>query len=203
MVRRTVLILLAVLMAVFLVKNIGRFLPHTVVQEVTASEFILDTPFADVRRSVRQGKFEKETLRINNAELINKQWVDKSFDIQRPLRKDRYFEFCGRLIAKVRVDNPHAGKLEVELLEDVCFATDRIEVVTRLNRPLPIGVSDLYQSVYLCPEGTDKTKVKLVSQITLKRYIPKFMEKYARGEVKKATEDSIVKMEYAIRSLGK
>jgi len=198
MVRKLVLVAVIVLMMVFIYKN----MPHSIVQEASETEFVMDTPFKEVQRAVRKGQFEQETLRINNAELVSKQWSHKHLDIQRPLKKDRYIEFSGRLFAKVRVDNQHAGKIEVELVEDICFATDRIEVKNALARPLAIGVSDLRQEILMTPQG-DKTYVKLRSNITLKRYIPFFMVEYARKQVKAATVDSVQRMEYVIRNLGK
>jgi hypothetical protein len=179
-----------------------KYMPHSIVQEASNTEFVMDIPFKEVQKAVRKGQFEQETLRINNAELVSKQWSHKHLDIQRPLKKDRYIEFSGRLFAKVRVDNQHAGKIEVELVEDVCFATDRIEVKTTLARPLAIGVSDMRQEILMTPQG-DKTYVRLSSNITLKRYIPFFMAEYARKQVKTATVDSVQKMEYVIRNLGK
>ena len=196
MLKRLVLVALVILMGVFIWKN----LPKSTIQEATQTEFVTETSFKDIQRAMRKGNFEQETLRINGAELVSKQWLDKHFNIQRPLRKDRHWEFSGRLLAKVRVDNQHAGKMEVELVEDIFFATDRIEVKTRLAKPLGIGVSDIYQEICIVPEG-EKARVKLSSQITLKRFVPFFMKDYATKEVKGATVDSVSRMETVIRNL--
>ena len=198
MVRKLVLIAVIVLMTVFIYKN----MPHSIVREASAIEFVMDTPFKEVQKSVRRGNFEQETLRINNAEMASKQWQDKHLDIRRPLKPDRHIEFTGRLLARVRVNNEKAGKIEVDLVEDICYATDRIEVKNALARPLAIGVSDMRQEILMIPNG-DKTYVKLSSNITLKRFIPFFMVEYARKKVKAATVDSVQKMEYVIRNLGK
>lgn len=198
MVRKLVLIAVIVLMTVFICKN----MPHSIVREATSTEFVMDTPFKEVAKSVRKGRFEQETLKINNAELVSKQWIDKHLDIRRPLKPDRHIEFTGRLIAKVKVNNEKAGKIEVELMEDICFATDRIEVKNTLVKPLAVGVSDLRQEIHMTPsEDGSKTCVKLSSDITLKRFIPFFMVDYAKREVKAATVDSVQKMEYVIRNL--
>jgi len=48
-------------------------LPHTVIQESSATQFVLNVPFKEVQKSIRKGNFEQETLKINNAELLQKQ----------------------------------------------------------------------------------------------------------------------------------
>lgn len=198
--KKIALILSVVLLAAVFVKIGLQYLPHTIVQEDSQREFVLDSSFTDIRRTILQGRFEQETLRINESEMIAKKWTDIHVNLQKPLQKDRFFEFNGRMLARVRVNTPQLGKIEIELIEDVCIATDRVEVITRLNKPLPIGISDIVQSIYIYPEN-NKTKVELKDKIILKRYIPGFMEKQVRDEVKKATEDSIAKMEDAIRNL--
>lgn len=200
MIKKISLILFVVLLLVLLTKAAIKYLPQTQVQEQLSHEFVLDLPFSDIRRTILQGRFEQETLRINESEMIAKKWTDIHVDLQRPLRSNRHFEFNGRMTARVRVKTPQLGKIEIDLIEDVCIATDRIEVITRLDKPLSIGISDIEQSIFIIPEG-DKSKIELKNKIILKRYIPGFMENYVRSEVKKATEDSITKMEYVIRNL--
>jgi hypothetical protein len=196
MIKIVAIILSVILAGVLIVRN----LPKRVIHESSSTQFVMDCPFADIQKGMRQGKFEQETLKINNAEVLGKEWIDKHFNVQRPLRKDRYWEFSGRLIAKVRVTDSRIGAMEVELIEDIFFAKDRIEIKTQLAHPLPIGVSDLLQEIIIYPEG-NKTVVELNSDITLKRYVPWFLADSARKQVKSATEESIVKMESAIRGL--
>jgi len=196
MLKKVALVAGIVIMAVLIIVH----LPHTVIQESSATQFVLNVPFKEVQKSIRKGNFEQETLKINNAELLQKQWIDRNFNIQRPLKADRYWEFSGRLLAKVRVDNPQAGKMDVELVEDIFFATNRIEVKTQLAKPLAIGVSDIRQEIVIYPYG-QTTRVELSSNITLKRFVPWFMTDYARKQVKSATEQSVSKMESILRNL--
>jgi hypothetical protein len=173
---------------------------QTTIDETASVEIVIDKPFKDIQKAIRKGNFEEQVLRINNAELISKQWVDRRFNIERPLKKDRYWELAGKIVAQVQVDDPHAGRIQVELVEEVFFAIDRIEVHTRLNRPLDIGVSDIQQTICLTPDG-EQTRVFLANRIILKRFIPPFMKEQIRERVRQSAERSVNSMEQAIRGL--
>ena len=175
-------------------------LPQTIFPSEKKHSFILDVPFQKIKKSMLISNFEQETLKINNAELLQKRWIDKNINIQRPLKPDRYFEFSGRLLAKVRVDDPRAGKMDVELVEDIFFSTNKIEIKTQLAKPLSIGVSEIEQEILIYPDG-QTTVVKLRSSITFKRFVPWFLKDYARQQVEDATDSSISKMESTLRNL--
>lgn len=185
---------------VFLMMIIVFNLPQTIISFEGNHSFVLNVPFKEIKKSMLISNFEQETLRINNAELLQKRWMDKNINIQRPFKSNRYFEFSGSLLAKVRVDDPRAGKMDVELVEDIFFSTNKIEIKTQLAKPLSIGVSEIEQEILIYPDG-QTTFVKLRSSITLKRFVPWFMKDYARQQVKDATDSSISKMESTLRNL--
>ena len=163
----------------------------------------MNCPFKTVQKGLKQGKFEQETLRINGATIVEKKWTDQQFHIERILRKDRYWEFRGQLHAKVQVDNPHAGKLTVDLVEDIEFAIDHIYITTTLLKPLEIGVTDLKETIVIVPLGNNQTKVTLTSYLKLHRWVPKSWKGYAQEQMDGAANDAIQKMTAAIQSLNR
>jgi len=165
-----------------------------------SSQFILNTPFKSVQKSMRRGRFESETLKINNAIMLEKKWIDKNIHFERILRKDRYWEFCGKLLAKVQVDNPRTGRMTVDLIEDIEFAIDHIEIHTQLVKPLDVGVTDLKESISITPYG-DKSLVKVTSYLRLQRFVPKMYKDYAQNELDAASLQAISNMEIALRGL--
>jgi hypothetical protein len=177
--------------------------PDTVVESGRSTEFVLDKPFDDIRKAMRQGRFEKENLKINNAVVLEKRWVDKHFRLERPLLKalrEKKFEFTGTLYAKVYVDSPKAGKITVELVQEIRFAWDGVEIHTTLVKPLDIGLTNMTQDIVLTPMG-NQTKVELKNHMRLQRFIPKSYKDFAQRQMDNAAFESIQKMETVLRGL--
>ncbi len=193
------LIATVVVIAFLLVRDFNN--DRTTVESSHAKEFIMDTPFKKIQKGLRKGKFEQETMRINNAVMLEQRWIDHDIHFERLLRKDRYWEFKGKMYAKVQVSDPKAGTLQVDLIEDVVFAINRIEIKTQLARPLDVGVTDLKESIIMLPVGETQTNVRLSSYLKLQRYIPKMFKDYAQTELDNASSGAIANMEQAIRSL--
>lgn len=191
--------LIGVCILVFLVIAV-KSTPCRIVTETSSTDFVFDLPFKEVQKMLILGKFERENLRINNAEVLEKKWLDKSFLIQRPFKSDRHWEIEARLLAKVRTNDPKLGKVEVDLVEDILFGNDRIEIITQLGKPLSSGVSSFHEEIIMTPLD-NKTAVSLKSTITVQRFISWFAGDSVSEQVKGATEDSVRKMEIVIRSL--
>lgn len=175
-------------------------LPKYTAEVCRRKQFIVDRDFVSMRKSLSQGRFEEEILRANNAVMIQKSWVDKGFHIERPLKKDRYWEFSGVLHAKVGVNDPHTGQTTVDLQHVVLVTTDKIELEATLMRPLEIGVTDLRQKIYMEPHG-DKTLVRIEVAMRLHRFVPNFMQKYAKESLMKAADNSVNTFETVITNL--
>ncbi len=162
----------------------------------------MNCPFKTIQKGLKQGKFEKETLRINGAVILEKKWIDQQFHIERILHKDRYWEFRGQLLAKVQVDNPKAGKLTVDLVEEIEFAIDHITIKTTLAKPLEIGLTDMKETISIVPQGDNQTRVKLTTYLKLHRWIPKSWKSFAQEQMDGAANEAIENMTTAINSLG-
>lgn len=191
-------ILLAVIFAILAA---GYFcLPKYTVEVCRKRQFLINQDFASVRKSLAQGKFEEEILKANNATMIEKQWINKGFHIERPLKKDRYWEFNGSLLAKIGVNNPKTGPMTIELKHDVLVTTEKIQLEANLVRPLEVGLTDLNQKILLIPHG-DKTLVRVEVSMRLSRFVPPFMREYAQTQLIQAAENSVDTFETVITNL--
>jgi len=175
-------------------------LPKYTTEVCRRKQFVVNKDFVSMRKVLSQGKFEEEILKANNATMIQKTWIDKSFHIERPLKKDRYWEFNGVLQAKVGVNNPKTGQMTVDMQHNVLVTTDKIDLEAKLMRPLDIGITDLRQKITMVPYG-DKTLIKVEVAMRLHRYVPKFMREYANKSLMEAADNSVETIEAVIISL--
>lgn len=194
------IIIFSVLSILFILGTIGYFfLPKYTLEVCRRKQIVVDKDFTSLRKSLVQGKFEKEILRINNATMVRQNWINKNFQIQRLIGKDKYWEFCGTLYAQVKVE--HQGSpMIVDLEHDVVVATNKIELKSTLIRPLEIGVTDLQENIFMRPYG-NKTLVQIEVSMRLHRFVPFFMHEYAKQSLMKAADDSANAFETAIKSL--
>jgi hypothetical protein len=132
MLKKTILIF-----TIFALLAAGYFcLPKYTAEVCRRKQFVVDRDFVSMRKSLSQGRFEEEILRANNATMIQKSWIDKGFHIERPLRKDRYWEFNGVLQAKVSVNDPRTGQMTVDLQHKVLVTPEQIDLEATVPRNL-------------------------------------------------------------------
>lgn len=196
MLKRSILLVI-----IFVILVAGYFcLPKYTVEACRRKQFLIDKNFVLVRKSLSQGKFEEEILKANNATMIEKRWINKGFHIERLLKKDRYWEFNGSLIAKIAVTNPKTGSTIVELKHDVLVTNEKIQLEANLMRSLEVGLTDLNQKILLVPQG-DKTLVRVEVSMRLSRFVPPFMKEYAQTQLIQAVENSVDTFEAVIANL--
>lgn len=196
MLKRSLLVL-----AIFSLLAAGYFcLPKYTVEVSRRKQFVIDRDFVSVRKSLSQGKFEEEILKANNAVMIEKKWINKGFHIERPLKKDRYWEFNGSLLAKIGVNNPRTGQMTVELKHDVLVTTETIQLEANLVRPLEIGLTDLREKIVMVPQG-DKTLVRIEVAMRLSRFVPGFFREYAQKQLMQAADNSVDTFESVVKNL--
>ena len=189
------------LVVIFAILAAGYFcLPKYTVEVCRKKQFVIDKDFVSVRKSLSQGKFEEEILKANNAVMIEKTWINKGFHIERPLKKDRYWEFNGSLLAKVGVNNPRTGQMTVELKHDVLVTTDAIQLEANLARPLEVGLTNLRQKIVMVPQG-DKTLVRIEVSMRLSRFVPGFFREYAQKQLMQAADSSVDAFESVLKNL--
>lgn len=196
MLKKTILIF-----TIFALLSAGYFcLPKYTAEVCRRKQFVVDRDFVSMRKSLSQGRFEEEILRANNATMIQKSWIDKGFHIERPLRKDRYWEFNGVLQAKVSVNDPRTGQMTVDLQHKVLVTPEQIDLEATLMRPLSVGVTDLRQKIHMEPYG-DKTLIRVEVAMRLHRFVPSFMQEYAKESLMKAADNSVNTFETVIKGL--
>lgn len=171
------------------------------VETVKGVEFKVERSFDSVRKSLIEGKFEEEILKINNAIIISKEWTNKKLYLERPLRRNRYWEFDGTMIAKVRINEENVGVEEVEMKHNIEVRDKSITINASLDSPIKkIGLTKLDQNITI--EESDKSVlVKSCVAMKVQRLIPIFMEKYAQEQLDKAAENYLQKIENAIKGL--
>jgi hypothetical protein len=163
--------------------------------------FVLDRSFEDMRKSLSQGRFEEEILKSNNATMVSKTWHRSDLRIQRPLSKDRYWEFNGVMTARVQVDHPQAGQFVVDMRHKLHVAKDSIEIEANLERPLEVGITDLRERIVMYPNGPNQTVVELEIGMKLQRIVPSFMREYAQTQLNNAADRSITNLQQVLQNL--
>lgn len=176
------------------------FHQHTIHTQRTRT-FVLDRDFQEVRKSFVKGRFQEEILRVNNAQLLKKTWIDKKLSIQKPLRYDRYWSFDGEMLATIQVAADGQKPITVEMVHDIHVAKDAIAIKATLAKPLEIGVTNLYQELEILPDGPGKTKVIVSVYIKLQRFIPSPWRDYAEKQVATAADSSVSNFEQVIRAM--
>jgi hypothetical protein len=162
------------------------------------SKFLINKNFISVRKSITQGKFEEEISQVNQATPIEKKWVDKKILLQKPLSKDRFWEFDGTLLAKIKVkdyENP------VDMKHKVSIGSGSVSINTSLESPIEeVGLTQLDQEINFVPNNT-QTLCSIKVTMTAKRIIPFFMEKYAKDKIEKESQAYLDRMTEAINNL--
>ena len=159
--------------------------------------FTVDKDFVGIRNAIVSGRFEEEVMRINGTTLVSKEWNSVRLSLQRPLQKDRYWEFDGIMSAKISSDK--TGIMEME--QQVHVAKDVVDIKTTLLKPLEVGVTDLRERIYLQPAGEGKTDVVLMVYIKLQRYVPSFLKKHAQGEIDREADKMMSDTEVVLKDL--
>lgn len=99
------------------------------------------------------------------------------------------------------MDHPQVGQFVVDMRHKPHVAKDAIQIEANLERPLPVGVTDLQQRITIFPHGPGQTMVQLEIGMKLQRIVPSFVRNYAQGELDAATERSIRNIEQVLRNL--
>jgi hypothetical protein len=95
--------------------------------------FLVDKEFSLIRKSLVQGKFEEEILKINNATVLEKKWNDLNLHLERPLRKDRYWDLKGNMVAKIKINNDNTGKEEIEMNHNIEVGSSNVKILCSLD----------------------------------------------------------------------
>jgi len=164
--------------------------------------FLVDKEFSLIRKSLVQGKFEEEILKINNATVLEKKWNDLNLYLERPLRKDRYWDLKGNMIAKIKINNDNTGKEEIEMNHNIEVGSSNVKILASLENPIEkIGLTTLEQEIKLEPGQQNKTIANVRIKMKVKRMIPSVMEKYAQEKLDSAANDYIEKTKHIIESM--
>lgn len=189
--------LVVCLIVVLLSKD--RLFPKQTIQVQRKTSFILQRDFQDVRKSFVQGKFQEEILKINNASLISSSWKDKKFLIQKPLQADRYWCFDGTMLATVKISSKHEQPMIVDMVHEVHVASDEIKIHVMFHKP--INGIDLQQDLIIVPAGPGLTKVSVVVNLQLCRFIPSWWMESATKQVTESAETSVANFEQVIKAM--
>lgn len=162
--------------------------------------FLIKRDFESIRKSIVEGKFEEEILKINNAVVIEKNWTDKMLHLERPFRLKRW-EFSGTMFAKIKINNEDIGKENIDMKHSVEISNSDIRIVASLENPIKkIGLATLEQKIKLNKKEKE-TLADVSVSMKIERLIPGFMEKYAKEELDKTAENYLKKIEEAINNL--
>lgn len=196
------------LIFLFLFALLGLFIYFSEIYQVKNIEaykeqqVVLDRDFVLIRKAISQGKFEEEILKINNATVIEKKWNNKKLFLQKPLRKDRFWEFDGSLIAKVRINNENIGSEVVEMKHNVVVSINEINLEANLNNPIKkIGLINLNQKILIKPIDKSKSLVNVSVEMKISRTIPAFLIKEAENKIKEETKKSLNEIIKTIQNL--
>ena len=164
--------------------------------------FVIEKDFSDVRKSIVEGKFEKEILKINNATVLEKKWTEENFRIERPLRRNRKWDFSGTMVAKVKINNEDF-KDEVEIKHDIEVGDSSIKIIATLQNSIKkLGLTNLEQKIILEKNGA-ATLARVSVSMRVKRLIPGFMEAYAKEQLDNSARSYLEEIEKTLEDLPK
>lgn len=167
------------------------------------TEFTIEKDFKSVSWSIATGRFEEEILKINNATILDKNWSNKEFHLERPLRRSRYWEFDGTMKAKIRINNnKNIGTEDIDMVHEVKVDSNEITIKAALENPIDkIGLTSMNQEINIEKGDNNLTNVKVSIKMKVVRLIPKFLENYAQNYLDKYAEEQVQKIKEAISNL--
>lgn len=170
--------------------------PKCTIEAHRETSFVVNKPYQDVTKALITSKVMDCVLQANGAYLLDQQWADKKFAVQRPLSaKHRTWQFGGVATARVMIRDPDAGETVVQLVQEVDASQDRIKIRTILDKPLAVGITDMQQRILIERHGENQTKVSFQLYMKLQRHVPSFAREYANKRVQQAADKQIMVFE--------
>lgn len=201
-IKLTISLLLLVLVVIFYEYYQNKYNINKTVETSENISFIIKKDFFSIRKSLVQGKFEEEILKINNATVLDKKWDNLKIYLEKPLSKNRYWELTGVMLAKIKINNEDVGSEDIEMKHNIEVGSTAVKIVAQLESPInKIGLTALEQEINLKPAGRDSTWANASIKIKVKRLIPSIMEKYAQEKIDKTAEGYLEKVKEILENL--
>lgn len=201
-IKLTLALLLVVLLIAFNEYYQNKYSVNKTVETSKNTSFVVNREFSSIRKSLVQGKFEEEILKINNANVIEKKWENLKLYLEKPLSKNRYWELQGTMIAKIKINNEEVGSEEIEMKHNIEVGSEIVKILAELENPIEkIGLTTLEQEINLEPGPQNTTLANVGIKMKVKRLIPSVLEKYAQEKLDKTTENYLQKIKQIIENL--
>lgn len=153
-------------------------------------EFIVSKSFNEMRQFVIFGGFAQEIAKSNNAKIISQETKDSNFRIFKPFATDRDWEGQHKSLLKISICAPNHGFIEVNMLQTITIGKNNIQIISELDKPLSVGVTELKQEIIILPKNNN-CHVSVNCYIKLKRRLPFFIKEYAKKQIEQTTQDSV------------
>jgi hypothetical protein len=158
--------------------------------------FYVDKEFTDVRRALSRQDFVKEILEIHDAELISKKWLRHDLEIRRPILQESEYTGTMLIIARSRKG---LGTMHIE--QTMVVRRDKILNITKLDKPMEVGVTNWDQDIEIAPEG-NRTKFTIKLYAKLSRPLPRIFVGYAEEQMNDTADVAVYGLEPLLRQMA-
>lgn len=165
------------------------FFPNYECSETAQENFIINKTFAEIRQYVAVGGFNQEIIAANNIKILKQEIRNSSLRIHKPLSPERDWEGSQEIYVEA-LANTDYGEVHVSIIQTVTIGKNIINVKTKLDKPLSVGLTELNQEINIEP-SQNQTKVNISCKMTVKRKIPKALQETVKEQINLATQKTV------------
>ena len=162
-------------------------------------EFQIDAPMERVRKVLVRTNAVKKIVAMADAKLLDQEWLNLDFDINRPLlKRDWHVDGEGQLV--VESNNAYLGTHEMTLNQSVDIKRDRLYVENDLDQPSG-PIREYSATLELVPGDDGEATVKSSLKLNITTTANWFTSSIVESSIKKSALDSLKNQEQAIRQV--
>lgn len=165
------------------------FFPNYECSETAQENFLLNKPFAEIRQYVAVGGFNQEIITANNIKVLKQEIRNSSLRIHKPLSPERDWEGTQEIYVEA-LANTDYGEVHVSIIQTITIGKNIINVKTKLDKPLSVGVTELNQEINIEP-NQNQTKIHISCKMTVKRKVPKALQQTVKEQISLATQKTV------------
>lgn len=147
------------------------------------------------------GGFEQDMLAANNVKITKKEILNSSIRISKPLSPDRDWEGTQEIYIEALTDTDY-GKISVSLIQKITIGKNIINIKSKLQKPLSIGLTNMEQEINITPQN-NQSRVSVTCDMTVERKIPKALHKTVEDQLELATKKSVMDIKDMIMNAKK
>ncbi len=162
-------------------------------------QFTIEEPMRRVRKILVRTNAVKKIVAMADAELLNQEWLDMKFDIDKPLLK-RDWNVNGEGELSVRFNDAYLGSHDITLQQNANISPDQLHTTNDLQTPS--GPVQNYSSVLtLTPDDSGNAHFVFSLDLRIKTTANWFTESTVRSKIEASAAEALKQQEEAIREV--